>query len=61
MTPNVQVGTIPIEDRPLVTQILDLASESYSGNWNVVMAIDGFALDRKIHAAGWTSFSWLRK
>ena len=56
MTPNVQVGTILIEDRPLVTQILDLESESYSGNWNVVKAIDGFALDLKIHAAGWSFF-----
>jgi hypothetical protein len=56
MTPNVQVGTILIEDRPLVTRILDLESESYSGNWNVVKAIDGFALDLKIHAAGWSFF-----
>ena len=56
MTPNVQVGTILIEDRPLVTRILNLESESYSGNWNVVKAIDGFALDLKIHAAGWSFF-----
>jgi len=53
MTPRIQVGTILIEDRPLVTRVLDLKSESYSGNWSVVNAIDGFALDRKIHAAGW--------
>ena len=52
MTPKIQVGTILIEDRPLVTRILDLERESYSGNWSVVKAIDGFALDRKIHAAG---------
>src|SRR5216684_5142022 len=56
MTPRIQVGTILIEDRPLVTRILDVESESYSGNWNVVKAIDGFALDRKIHAAGWNFF-----
>jgi hypothetical protein len=56
MTPKVQVGTILIEDRPLVTRILDLESEPYSGNWSVVNAIDGFALDRKIHAAGWNFF-----
>ncbi len=56
MTPKVQVGTILIEDRPLVTRILDLESEPYSGNWSVVKAIDGFALDRKIHAAGWNFF-----
>ena len=56
MTPRIQVGTILIEDRPLVTRILDLESETYSGNWGVVKAIDGFALDRKIHAAGWNFF-----
>jgi len=56
MTPRIQVGAILIEDRPLVTQILDLESEPYSGNWSMVKAIDGFALDRKIHAAGWNFF-----
>jgi hypothetical protein len=56
MTPNVQVGTILIEDRPLITRILDLGSESYSGNWSVVKAIDGLTLDRKIHASGWNFF-----
>jgi hypothetical protein len=56
MTPRIQVGTILIEDRPIVTRILDLERESYSGNWSVVKAIDGFALDRKIHAAGWNFF-----
>jgi hypothetical protein len=56
MTPRIQVGTILIEDRPLVTRILDLESESYSGNWSVIKAIDGLALDRKIHAAGWNFF-----
>jgi hypothetical protein len=56
MTPRIQVGTILIEDRPLATWILDLESESYSGNWSVVKAINGLALDRKIHAAGWNFF-----
>jgi hypothetical protein len=56
MTPRIQVGTILIEDHPLVTRILDLDSECYSGNWSVVTAVDGFALDRKIHAAGWNFF-----
>jgi len=56
MTPRIQVGTILIEDRPLVTRVLDLESESYSGNWSVVNAIDGFTLDHKIHAAGWNFF-----
>src|SRR5579864_1646951 len=56
MTPTVEVGTILIADRPRITQFLGLASERYSGNWGVVQGLDGFALDRKIHAAGWNFF-----
>ena len=39
MTPNVQVGTILIEDRPLVTRILDLRRESYSAEWVVLKVL----------------------
>jgi len=49
MTPKVQVGTILIEERPLIAQVLGLESEPYSGNWNVIKGLDGFSLDRKIH------------
>jgi hypothetical protein len=56
MPPNVQVGAILIEDWPLATQCLGLESEPYSGNWSLVKVLDGFALDRKIHAAGWNFF-----
>ena len=48
MTPNVQVGTILIEDRPLVTRILDLGRESYSAKW-VVLKV----LDQKLRSVGW--------
>ena len=48
MTPNVQVGTILIEDRPLVTRILDLGRESYSAKW-VVLKV----LDQKFRSVGW--------
>jgi len=54
MTPKVQVGFILIQDRPLVTRSLE--SDPYSGNWSLVKALDRFALDRKIHAAGWNFF-----
>jgi len=56
MPPNVQVGAILIEDWPLATQCLGVESEPYSGNWSLVKVLDGFALDRKIHAAGWNFF-----
>lgn len=56
MPPNIKVGAILIEDWPLAMQGLGLESESYSDNWSLIKALDGFALDRKIHAAGWNFF-----
>jgi len=56
MPPTVQVGTILIEEQPLIAKVLGLESEPYSGNWGAVKAFDSSALDRKIHAAGWNFF-----
>ena len=56
MPPTIQVGTVLINDSPLTTQLFGLDSAVCSGNWSVVMKLDGFALDRKIHAAGWNFF-----
>ncbi len=57
MTPGVQIGTILIgEESPRMAEVLALESEPYLANWSVVKALDGFALDRKIHAAGWNFF-----
>ena len=56
MPPTVQVGAILIEEWPLMTQVLGLESEHYSGNWSLVKVLDGFALDRKIRASGWNLF-----
>jgi hypothetical protein len=53
MPQEVQVGTILMSRWP---PLFALASESYSGHWNLVKALDGFALDRKIRAAGWNFF-----
>lgn len=39
-----------------MTQLLGLESEPCSGEWSLLKVIDGFALDRKIHAAGWNFF-----
>jgi hypothetical protein len=54
ITPTLKVGTILIEERPLITKFLGLECDSCSGRWTVVRGLDGFALDRKIHAAGWS-------
>jgi hypothetical protein len=56
MPPTVQVGTILIEDWPLMTQFLGPESEPYSANWRLVKVLDGLALDRKIRASGWNLF-----
>src|SRR5438445_12090378 len=56
MPPAVQVGAILIEESPLMTQLLGLKSELYSGNWSLGKVLDGFALDRKMRAWGWNFF-----
>ena len=56
MTSNLQAGTILIADRPRIKEFFGLESEAYSGNWSIVQGLDNFALDRKIHVAGWNYF-----
>lgn len=56
MSSEVQVGTILMRNWPATTPPLDLDSEPYSGEWSLLKVLDGFALDRKIHAAGWNFF-----
>lgn len=53
---DIKVGAILIEDWPMATQFLGLESEPYSEKWSLVKVLDGFALDRKIHASGWNFF-----
>jgi hypothetical protein len=56
MPAAIQVGAILIEECPLMTQVLGLKSDPCSGKWSLVRALDGFSLDRKIHAEGWNFF-----
>jgi len=56
MPPTVQVGTILMKEWPGMNQLLELESEPCSGEWSLLKALDGFTLDRKIHAAGWNFF-----
>ncbi len=57
MSQTIQVGSILIEDRPLFAEHLGIKSEPYAANWRMIEGVDGVALDRKIHAAGWNFFS----
>ncbi len=56
MPPTVQVGAILMKDWPGIKTLLGLESEPYSGQWTLLKALDLWALDRKIHAAGWNFF-----
>jgi hypothetical protein len=56
MPPTVQVGTILMKAWPAMKQRLGLETEFCSGEWSLLKVLDGFALDRKIHAAGWNFF-----
>jgi len=57
MATTVQVGTIFIENRPLIMRPLDLESESYSGQWGVLQSFTSFSLDQKVRGVGWRSVS----
>lgn len=56
MAAAVQVGTIFVEDRPLILRALDLKSESYAGTWGVLQSLTSSTLDEKIRGAGWNCF-----
>ncbi|MFZ0859865.1 MAG: hypothetical protein ABR881_25030 [Candidatus Sulfotelmatobacter sp.] len=45
-----------MKEWPGITQPLGLESEPCSGEWSLLKILDGFTLDRKIHAAGWSFF-----
>jgi len=58
MPQEVQVGTILMSEWP---QLFGFEGEEFEGephaaNWSVVKALDSFAIDRKIRAAGWHFF-----
>jgi hypothetical protein len=56
MTANVQVGTVLMENRPVMAKALGLQSVPYSANWGMLTALDGSGINRKIQAAGWNFF-----
>ena len=56
MPQNVSVGTILVKDWPRMSQSVGLETEPCFGEWSAVKVHDPFALDRKIHAAGWNLF-----
>jgi hypothetical protein len=56
MSQHVKVGTILMRAWPGMSQLIGLETEPCFGEWAAVKGLDPFALDRKIHAAGWNLF-----
>jgi hypothetical protein len=56
MPSSIQIGSILIKEQPFMAERLGLETDSYSQNWSVVRAVNGFSLDRKIRESGWSSF-----
>jgi hypothetical protein len=53
MPSSIQVGSILIEDRPLITRTLNLTSQPYLGSWGILQTPD---LEKRIREAGWQFF-----
>jgi len=45
-----------MKEWPGMPQLLGFETEPCFGEWSLVKVLDGLALDRKIHAAGWNFF-----
>jgi hypothetical protein len=56
MPSTVQVGTILMKEWPGIKQLMGIENEPCSGEWSLLKVLDGYTLDRKIHAAGWNFF-----
>jgi hypothetical protein len=53
MPREIQVGTILMEDRPAMTQALEIDGESFSGSWSMLKTVGSSTLESKVRAAGW--------
>lgn len=56
MASTLEIGSILIGESAVMAQVLGLRSESFSADWSLVQAMNGFAVERKAHAAGWNFF-----
>jgi hypothetical protein len=56
MEETIKAGTVLINEGALLPEALQFESESCVPGWRFVKGLDGQALDREIHEAGWTFF-----
>ena len=56
MAETIKTGTVLIKEGALLPEALQFESECCVPGWRLVKGLDGHALDREIHEAGWTFF-----
>jgi hypothetical protein len=56
MRETIKAGTVLIKEGTLFPAALVFENEPYSPGWQAVTGLDGYAMDRKTHDAGWTFF-----
>jgi len=56
MAASVQVGTIFIQNHPLILRTLSLESEPYEGTWDVLQSLPSASLDQRVRGNGWNCF-----
>jgi hypothetical protein len=56
MQETIKVGTVLTKEGTPFPEALTFASELYSPGWRLIQGLDGYALDRKTHDAGWIFF-----
>jgi hypothetical protein len=56
VTAKVEVGTILMQERPVMAKALGLQSAPYAANWGVLTALDGSGISRTVQDAGWNFF-----
>jgi hypothetical protein len=56
MAETIKAGAVLIKESTLLPASLQFESESRVPGWRLVKGLDGHALDREIHEAGWTFF-----
>lgn len=52
----IKAGTVLFKEGTLLPDGLTFESEPYSPGWRSVKGLDGYAMDRKTHDAGWNFF-----
>lgn len=56
MGSQIQVGSVLIDDRPMIARALAMETEPCLGNWSLVRFPEARVLDRKARSAGWGFF-----